>query len=234
MAMLKWPHYADDQPAVQKFYDDRDEELAWTRGGKPTAQATQLIEMFGDAAKKGLDPEDYDASRWAGRVQKLAEIRAAKDDSDAAQETVAEFDAAMTITAMRYLEDLHVGRVNPQALNFDIDQPAKRAAFDVATLMNDDLVDADDVTSVVEGVEPQSPMYKATELGLPKYLELAKMQSATAPVLLPALPGGDEARGGGRGPMRRCRSWWRGCSLRAMPRRTWMGRRDIRRMWRRR
>jgi murein L,D-transpeptidase YcbB/YkuD len=190
MAMLKWPNYADDQPAVQKFYDDRDKELAWTRGGKPTAQAMRLIEMFGDAAKKGLDPEDYDASRWAGRVQKLAEICAAKDDSDAAQETVAEFDAAMTITAMRYLEDLHVGRVNPQALNFDIDQPAKRAAFDVATLMNDDLVDADDVTSVVEGVEPQSPMYKATELGLPKYLELAKMQSATAPVLLPALPEG--------------------------------------------
>ena len=190
LAMLKWPNYADDQPAVQKFYDDRDEELAWTRGGKPTAQATRLIEMFGDAAKKGLDPEDYDASRWAGRVQKLAAIAAAKDDSDAAQETVAEFDAAMTITAMRYLEDLHVGRVNPQALNFDIDQPAKRAAFDVATLMNDDLVDADDVTTVVEGVEPQSPMYKATELGLPKYLELAKMQSVTAPVLLPALPEG--------------------------------------------
>ena len=190
LAMLRWPNYADDQPVVQKFYDDRDEELAWTRGGKPTAQATRLIEMFGDAAKKGLSPEDYDASRWPGRVQKLAAIAAAKDDSDAAQETVAEFDAAMTVTAMRYLEDLHVGRVNPQALNFDIDQPAKRAAFDVATLMNDDLVDADDVTSVVESVEPQSPMYKATELGLPKYLELAKMQAAAPPMALPALPAG--------------------------------------------
>ncbi len=190
LAMLKWPNYADDQAAVQKFYDDRDEELAWTRGGKPTAQATRLIEMFGDAAKKGLEPEDYDASRWAARLQKLEAIRTSKDDSDAAQQTVAEFDVAMSVNAMRYLEDLHVGRVNPQALNFDIDQPAKRAAFDVATLMNDDLVDADDVASVVEGVEPQSPMYKATELGLPKYLELAKLQSATAPVLLPALPEG--------------------------------------------
>jgi murein L,D-transpeptidase YcbB/YkuD len=190
LAMLKWPNYADDQAAVQKFYDDRDEELAWTRGGRPTPQATRLIEMFGDAAKKGLDPEDYDASRWAARVQKLEAIRAAKDDSDAAQQVVADFDVAMTITAMRYLEDLHVGRVNPQTLNFDIDQPAKRAAFDVETLMNDDLVDADDVSSVVESVEPQSPMYKATELGLPKYLELAKAQSATPQEPLPALPAG--------------------------------------------
>ena len=190
LTMLKWPDYTDDQPAAQKFYDDRDEELAWTRDGKPTTQATRLMELFGEAAKKGLNPEDYDASRWAERVQKLDGLRKAKDDSDAAQQAVAEFDVAMTVNAMRYLEDLHVGRVNPQALNFDIDQPAKRAAFDVATLMNDDLVDADDVVSVVEGVEPQSPMYKATEMGLPKYLELAKMQSATPQVALPALPAG--------------------------------------------
>jgi L,D-transpeptidase YcbB len=188
VTILKWPNYADDQPAVQQFYDDRDEELAWTRDGKPTAQAMRLIQMFADAAKKGLDPEDYDASRWAGRLQKLETIRKAKDDSDDAQQAIAEFDAAVTITAMRLLEDLHVGRVNPQALNFDIDQPGKRAAFDVATLMNDDLVDADDVLSVVEAVEPQSPMYKATEQALPSYLMLAAKQSATPQQPLPALP----------------------------------------------
>jgi murein L,D-transpeptidase YcbB/YkuD len=190
LAMLKWPNYADDQAAVQKFYDDRDEELAWLRKGKPTAQATRLIEMFGDAANKGLEPEDYDASRWPARVAKLASIEASKDDSDAAQQAVAQFDAAMTITAMRYLDDLHVGRVNPQALNFDIDQPNKRAAFDAATLMNDDLVDAESVDAVVEGIEPKSPLYKATEAALPKYLQLAKAEAASPPQPLPALPAG--------------------------------------------
>jgi len=190
LAMLRWPSYADDQPTVQKFYDDRDTELAWTRDGKPTAQTTRLIQLFGDAAKKGLVPEDYDASRWGARLQKLDEIRKKNDDSDAAQQTVAEFDVAMTITTMRYLQDLHVGRVNPEALNFDIDQPGKRAAFDVATLMNDDLVDANDVAAVAEGVEPQSPMYKATEQELTKYQMLAMMQGATPAQPLPPLPEG--------------------------------------------
>jgi murein L,D-transpeptidase YcbB/YkuD len=190
LAMLRWPSYAEDQPTVQKFYDDRDEELAWTRKGKPTAQTTRLIQMFGEAAKKGLNPEDYDASRWAGRLSKLAAIEASKDDSDAAQQAVAQFDAAMTITAMRYLDDLHVGRVNPQVLNFDIDTPAKRAAFDTATLMNDDLVDAENVDAVVEGIEPKSPLYKATEDALPQYLEMAKAEAMNPPQPLPALPAG--------------------------------------------
>jgi murein L,D-transpeptidase YcbB/YkuD len=184
---MRWPDYALDQPAVRGFYDDRDDELAWVRNGKPTAQATRLIQMFNDAATKGLEPEDYDASRWAARAAKLAEIAKNKDTSDAAQETVAEFDVMMTICAMRYLEDLHVGRINPQALNFDIDTPAKRAAFDVQTLLNDDLVDAKDVPGVVASVEPQSPFYKATEAALPGYLALERMQSASQPQPLPSL-----------------------------------------------
>jgi murein L,D-transpeptidase YcbB/YkuD len=190
LAMLRWPNFADDQATAQKFYDDRDDELAWTRKGKPTPAALALIQLFGDAAKKGLEPKDYDASRWAGRVQKLDTIAKKKDDSDAAQDAVAQFDVAMTISAMRYLEDLHVGRVNPQTLNFDIDAPAKRAAFDVATLMNDQIVDADDVPSVAQSVEPQNPMYKATEAALPNYLVLAMAQGAAPVQPLPALADG--------------------------------------------
>jgi murein L,D-transpeptidase YcbB/YkuD len=187
---LRWPDYAPDQAVVHGFYDDRDDELAWTRDGKPTGQATRLMQMFGDAATKGLEPEDYDASRWAARVSKLAEIAKKKDTSDAAQDAVAQFDVAMTICAVRYLEDLHVGRINPQALNFDIDTPAKRAAFDVQTLLNDDLVDAKDVPSVVAGVEPQNTFYKATEAALPGYLMLERMQSASQQQPLPPLSAG--------------------------------------------
>jgi murein L,D-transpeptidase YcbB/YkuD len=192
LSILKWTNYGDDQESVQTFYDDRQDELAWTRDGKPTEQATQLIHMFGDAANKGLNPEDYDASRWAGREQKLAMILKSHDTSDDAQQAVAEFDAAITISTMRYLEDLHVGRINPQSLNFDIDQPGKRAAFDVATLLNDDLVDAEDVPSVVAGIEPQSPMYKATESALEQYLVAAKKQAAAPAQPLPALASGSK------------------------------------------
>ncbi len=180
LATLKWPNFANDQPQVGQFYDNRNWELAWTRDGKPTGQATRLIQLFGDAASKGLDPEDYDGSRWAQRVEQLTQIQRSHDSSDTAGNTIAQFDVAMTITAMRYLSDLHLGRINPQALDYDIDVPTRRAQFDLPTLLNEQLVDADDVTTVTTRVEPQNPMYKKTEDALPHYIELASKQDAQA------------------------------------------------------
>ncbi len=201
---LRWPNYADDLGNVQKFYDDRDNELAWTRDGKPTNAAMALLQLFEDAAQKGLNPEDYDAEaegqwRWAPRLKRLAAIAKTKDTSDAAQDAVAQFDVAMTIAATRYFEDLHVGRINPQALNFDIDTPAKRAAFDVATLLNNQVVDANDVAQVAAGVEPENPMYKETEQALAAYRVLAMEQEcgARGQPALPALPSGAKPVGAG-------------------------------------
>ena len=190
-ALLKDSNFGDDQPTVQQFYEDRDWELAWTRDGKPTSTATALIQLFTDADKKGLRPEDYDGQHWQEHLHGLT---AAKNDQNA----VAQFDVAVTVAAVRYLNDLHLGRINPQSLNFDVDVPAKRAAFDLPTLLNEQVVDADDVASVVQSVEPQNPLYKATEGALPHYLELAvKVAAQPQPVLptvdKPVAPGGSYA-----------------------------------------
>ncbi len=187
LAILKWSNFSDYQPQVQQFYDDRNYELAWTRDGEPTAEATALITLFANAAQKGLKPEDYDASRWPQRVQQIKKIRTTHDTSDTAQDAIAEFDAAMTISSMRFVSDLHIGRINPQWMNFDIDEPAKRAAFNLPDFVNDQLVDADNVPSTVATVEPQNPMYAATENALSEYLQLAKEQDSTPPQPLPGV-----------------------------------------------
>jgi murein L,D-transpeptidase YcbB/YkuD len=197
LAELRWPDFSADQPAVHTFYDDRDSELAWTRDGKPTKPTAALIDLFKTAAQKGLNPEDYDGSRWADRLQQLSGIAKKHDTSDAAQDTLAAFDVAVTIDAMRYFEDLHLGRINPQSLNFDIDVPAKRSAFDVAQLLNDKVVDEDDVASVAASVEPDSPIYKATEQSLGNYLMLAAKQGAAPQQPLPDLPEGAKSIGPG-------------------------------------
>jgi len=187
LAILKWANYSDYQPQVQQFYDDRNYELAWTRAGKPTAATSALLTLFANAAQKGLKPEDYDASRWLQRLQQIEKIRTTNDTSDNAQDVMAQFDVAVTISAMRFVSDLHVGRINPQALNFDIDVPSKRAAFNLPDFLNDQLVDADDVPSTVAGIEPQNPMYAATEKALNTYLQLAKQQDSVPSQPLPSV-----------------------------------------------
>jgi murein L,D-transpeptidase YcbB/YkuD len=177
LAMLRWPYYTDLQPQAQAFYNGRNNNPAWLTDGKPTPAATALLQLFHDAAQKGLNPEDYDAPHWPEWQQKLEQIQSHHDTSDAALLTAASFDAALTIDAMRYLSDLHEGRINPQTLNFDFDQPGKRAAFDLVALLRDKLVDApnaaNDIPAVAASLEPQNPLYRATEAALPKYLALA-------------------------------------------------------------
>ncbi|HEV2575862.1 MAG TPA: L,D-transpeptidase family protein [Acidobacteriaceae bacterium] len=189
LKILRWPNYSEFQPQVQQYYDGRNYELAWTRDGKPTPSAEALMQMFSNAAQKGLNPADYDADRWAQRVQQLEEIRKKHDDSDEAQSTVAQFDVAMTVALMRYLSDIHLGRVNPQTLNFDIDVPSRRAKFDIASLIDDEFVDANanEVNDAVAKLEPQNAMYQKTEQALEKYLQLAQQQSANPSAPLPGV-----------------------------------------------
>ena len=71
LSFLKVSDVGPFQAPVQTFYDDRNYEVAWTRDGKPTKQAEAFTTAFSDAAQKGLNPEDYDAARWNGRVAAL-------------------------------------------------------------------------------------------------------------------------------------------------------------------
>ena len=179
--VMHWPNFADYESQVQTFYDDRNYEVAWvdTKSDgslQPSAQATAFMQAFRDAAKKGLNPEDYDASLWAGRVRKLA----AKNDED-----VATFDAAMTVCVMRYISDLRIGRVNPTHFNFDIDTADKK--YDLPEFVSDNAVDADTVPKLIASVEPDSDLYRRTEEALAKYLQLAQEQAAT-PGLQQPLP----------------------------------------------
>ena len=162
---LRWPNFSDYQPMVAKFYDDRNYEIAWTRDGAPTASANAFIKMFEEAGAKGLIPEDYDASRWPARVQKLGEKSA---------DALSAFDVLMTVNVMRYISDLRVGRVNPSHFNFEI--PVQDKKYDLAGFVSDNAVDSTDVPKLIASVEPDSEEYRQTEAALGRYLELAKQQ----------------------------------------------------------
>ena len=175
--VMHWPNFADYEPLVQTFYDDRNYEVAWVdESGKPTSQAMAFIQAFREAAKKGLIPEDYDAGLWDGRIQTLA----GKNGDD-----VATFDAAMTVSVMRYISDLRIGRVNPTHFNFDIDTLNKR--YDLAEFVSDNAVDTKDVPGLIRSVEPDSDAYRNLESSLLHYLDLASKQAA-APDLQKSLP----------------------------------------------
>lgn len=166
---LRWPNVSDYQPLIKTFYEDRNYEIAWTRDGKPTPAALGFIKAFSEADSKGLNPEDYDSSRWAARVKALAPQQ---------EDNIAQFDVAMTVSVMRFISDLRIGRVNPQHFNFGIDIANKK--YDLAEFISDNAVDVTDIPQLLSKVEPDSELYRRTVQALAHYVELAKLQPTSA------------------------------------------------------
>ena len=160
---LRWPDFSDYRGHVQNFYQPSGYAPAWIRDGQPTPQALAIIDLLKQADSQGLDPEDYDGSRWANRLARLQELHAAGDS--------AIFDAAVTVCVMRYISDLHIGKINPQHFKFGLSVEAKK--YDLPAFLRERLVNGDVKTELAQ-VGPPFAAYKRTLEALQHYLQLAR------------------------------------------------------------
>ena len=125
-----------------------------------------MIALLKQAALKGLNPEDYDASRWDTRLTKLAPANANPASTD-----LVHFDLALTICAARYLSALHIGRVNPHSVKFEVNIGASQ--HDLAKFLHDDVIAAPSLDASVAMLEPHYDGYRRAEGALAAYDKLA-------------------------------------------------------------
>jgi murein L,D-transpeptidase YcbB/YkuD len=161
---MRWPDFSDYRTWLQKFYEPAGYAPAWVQAGKPIPQALSLIDVFKDAWKKGLNPEDYDTSRWEERIRGL--------QGAASGPGVARFDVALTVCTMRYVSDLHIGRINPAHFKFGLSVEQKK--YDLAELLRDRIKTASNLETVLDQVESPLGGYRRSEQALARYIELAR------------------------------------------------------------
>ena len=161
---LQWPNFVNDQKEVREFYGAFPASLPWITDGKPTQQALAIIQALKNAQFKGLAPEDYDASRWDARLRAIAQSRPTSEPD------MVRFDLALTVSTMRYVSDLHIGRVNPRLFHFDLD--IDHTEFDLSEFLRKELVGSPNVQAALESVEPPFPLYHRTQMALKQYLAL--------------------------------------------------------------
>ena len=162
LAEMERRNFSDYRKLVQAAYEAANYAPLWLNGVQPAPQALGIIKALEASAQKGLNPADYDAGRWAARVDAL---------KGASDEKRAVFDAALTVAAMRYISDLHIGRVNPKHFKFGIDVATKK--YDLPEFVTQKVVNAPNVQIVIAGVEPPYVGYRQTEDALQQYLQLA-------------------------------------------------------------
>jgi murein L,D-transpeptidase YcbB/YkuD len=85
---------------------------------------------------------------------------------------LARFDLALTVSAMRYASDLHIGRLNPGSLHprFDVEHEMD----DLSSLLRKRLVEASDVSAVFAALEPPFEGYRQTLEALRAYIQAAR------------------------------------------------------------
>jgi L,D-transpeptidase YcbB len=162
---LRWPDFSDYRAHLQSLYEPSSFSLLWIDHGRPTSQALAIIQVFEQADRNGLDPEDYDGSRWKERLTR--EFQAGND---------ARFDAALSVCLMRYISDLHIGKVNPRHLGFGLSVENKK--YDLPRFIRDRIVTGQNIEATLAEVQPRFPGYKRTLAALRHYLDISRQDDS--------------------------------------------------------
>jgi len=110
---LRGPRFADPVALLTAIYEPRGWAPLWVDDdGEPTRLVGAVATAFRDAAVHGLDPADYDGDRLEAEAERF-------DDERTSADAQARFDVSVTLAFLRFLSDLHGGRVDPRKLGFE-------------------------------------------------------------------------------------------------------------------
>ena len=133
-------------------------------GPRPTAGRATALALLAGAADHGLSPDVYRAEDLARRFANLQEASLVVAD-------VAAADVALSVSMLRYLRHLHLGRADPQALGFGVSAPSHDHDFAMSLQM---AVEQSRVGDLVGEWAPQLALYRGLRDALARYRGLAE------------------------------------------------------------
>ena len=158
-ADLRWPDFTPYKTEIAELYQRNGYSLLWVQNGRVRPQGLAVIQLLQNADAKGLDPEDYDGSRWQGRLLKLGQNPSEQD--------LVSLDTALTVSAMRYIRAVHCGRANPEEFKFQLDVEGNQLAL--AEFVQTNVLNASDPDAEIQKLEPPFLGYRKLLALLPVY-----------------------------------------------------------------
>ena len=158
-ADLRWPDFVPYKTEVAKLYEASGYSLLWVQNLHVRPQGLAVIGLLQNADAKGLDAEDYDGSRWQGRLVKVEQKPSEQD--------LISFDTALTVSLMRYIRAIHCGRVNPKEFKFQLDMGGE--PLPLAEFIQTQVLNASDAAAEIQKLEPPFLGYRKLLALLPVY-----------------------------------------------------------------
>jgi murein L,D-transpeptidase YcbB/YkuD len=173
MPELRRPGFSVHAKSLDRFYAATGDVPAWfERGHSRPAVAMALAELRG-APEHGLAAEDYDVDWLAQEVRAIAA-------GDATPARVARADVALTLTLLRYLSELHLGRVRPTDAEFRY--AVRQKEYELGGMLRTALMQ-NQLAPVIAAAAPTFPMYARLKVLLARYRQLAAQPIADLPPL---------------------------------------------------
>jgi murein L,D-transpeptidase YcbB/YkuD len=163
VANLDRPGFASYREQLDQLYAPGAYVPLWAdRSGAPTGPARTAIQALLTASTEGLDSTDYSAHR----LERLADTLAAGSRD---VRSVSVFDLALSVAFLRYVTDLHAGRVDPRTLGFKFDLPADR--HDIPVVVRSTIA-AGRLEETIEALRPTLGLYRRIQQVLVQYQAL--------------------------------------------------------------
>lgn len=161
-------HRTDD---LEKLYKMTGYQLLWLGQPNTEKNIADVLNLFETAAVNGLNPANYDPVILQQKLPAALKLQA-----DAYKE-MALYDSALSLSLLRFLHDLHYGRVNPQGINFNLKLREKKLT-DLPTFIKESVANGT-ILQLPSLVEPKLHQYQKLKQALANYRKLA----AASPVI---------------------------------------------------
>lgn len=162
LMLSNFPNRTDD---LESLYKMSSYQLLWLGNKDSERNITVALDLLANATVHGLNPKNYDTETLRQKLQPALKLK-----PDAYKE-LALYDTALSISLLRFLHDLHYGRVNPQGINFNLKLREKKL-IDLPTLIKNSLAQ-NTLAELPLSVEPKLKQYQKLKQALANYRELA-------------------------------------------------------------
>ncbi|MGZ8903931.1 MAG: L,D-transpeptidase family protein, partial [Methylobacter sp.] len=140
-------------------------QLLWLGHDHSQKNSTEALELLENASVNGLDSKNYDALLLRHTLWPALKF------GPEAYKDAALYDTAISLSLLRFLHDLHYGRVNPQGINFNLKLREKKLV-NLPELIKASL-SQDTIPALPSLVEPKLQQYQKLKAALATYRQFA-------------------------------------------------------------
>ncbi len=162
---LMLPNFPNRTDDLESLYTMSNHQLLWLGNGDSEKNINAALNLLTNATIHGLNPKNYDTNTLQQKLQPTLKLK-----SDAYKE-LALYDTAVSISLLRFLHDLHYGRVNPQGINFNLKLREKKL-IDLPLSIKNSLAQ-NTLAELPLSIEPKLKQYQKLKIALANYRQLA-------------------------------------------------------------